>query len=178
MKAKDTLLGLFALALVGGLGLLWLAPAGLTRSPDIAVTTLQGEELRLAQLQGRPLLVNFWATSCPGCIKEMPHLAELYRELAPQGFRIIGIAMAYDPPNHVIALSEAREIPYDIALDIQGQAAKAFGDVRLTPSSFLIAPDGRIVHRKVGEMNLDKVRTLILNMLARTENARPQLAQN
>jgi len=168
MKTKDTLTGLFALTLLAGIGWLWMAPAGIAQVPDITVTTLQGEKISLPTLRGRPLLVNFWATTCPGCIKEMPHLAELYRELSPQGFEMIGIAMAYDPPNQVIALSEARQLPYRIALDIKGDAARAFGDVRLTPSSFLIAPDGRIVHQKIGELDMPKVRSMIVDMLAQS----------
>lgn len=165
MKTKDALLGLFAVALVTGLGYLWLAPAGLARVPDIQVTTIKGKQVSLAGLRGQPLLVNFWATTCSGCIREMPHLVELYQELSPRGFEVIGIAMAYDPPNRVIALSEARSIPYPIALDINSDAARAFGDVRLTPSSFLIAPDGRVVHQRIGELDMAKVRSLVLSML-------------
>ena len=122
------------------------------------------------ELRGKPVLVNFWATTCPGCIKEMPHLVKLYNELSPSGLEVIGIAMSYDPPNQVIALADRRKIPYPIALDIKGEAAQAFGDVRLTPSNFLIAPDGRVVHQKIGEMDMDKVRSMILNMLAQTHN--------
>jgi len=176
MKIKDILIIVFALALVGGLALLWLAPAGLQTVPDISFTTLDGTELDTSELKGRPLLVNFWATTCPGCVKEMPHLAELYRELNPKGLEIIGVAMAYDPPNQVIALTKARKIPYPIALDIRNEAAKAFGDIRLTPTSFLIAPDGRVVHQKIGELDMDKVRALVIDMLPKTGSLPVQLA--
>ena len=165
MKLKETLVSLFALALLGTLGYLWLAPAGLKASPDISLVTIDGEQIQLASLRGKPLLVTFWATTCPGCIKEMPHLIELYEELAPQGLEIIGIAMDYDPPNQVLAMRNARNIPYPIALDIHAEAARAFGEVRLTPTSFLIAPNGRIVYQKLGEMNMVKLRQDILGML-------------
>ena len=178
MRLKDVLIGIFALALIGGLGLLWLAPAGLSQAPDITLTTLQGDKLSIPELRGRPVLVNFWATTCPGCIKEMPHLIDLYRELSPQGFEVIGISMAHDPPSRVVALSKTRRIPYPIALDIQSEAALAFGDVGMTPTSFLIAPDGRIVHRKIGELDIDKVRSLVLGMLAQGANPATQVAQN
>ncbi|MCO6411965.1 MAG: TlpA family protein disulfide reductase [Thiogranum sp.] len=177
MKTKRRVTGLFALALLGSAVWLWLPRGGLTHSPDVSVTNLQGEQLRLADLKGRPLLVNFWATSCSACITEITHLTELHDEYAPQGLRIIGIAMPYDPPNRVIALSEARQIPYDIALDVQGKATAAFGDIRLTPSSFLIAPDGRIVLHQVGDLDAEKVRSLILDMLARMDYPRQQLAR-
>lgn len=178
MRTKRVVTGLFALALLGGAGWLWLPRAGLAHSPDISITNLQGEQLRIADLQGRPLLVNFWATSCSACITEIPRLIELYNEFAAQGLRIIGIAMPYDPPNRVIALSEAKQIPYDIALDVQGKATMAFGDIRLTPSSFLIAPDGKIVLHEVGDLDAEKVRSLILDMLARIDHPRRQLTQD
>ncbi|MDH3979380.1 MAG: TlpA family protein disulfide reductase [Gammaproteobacteria bacterium] len=162
---KEKLITLFAIVLLAALGYLWLAPAGLKSSPDISVTSIDGRELKLSDYRGQPLLVTFWATSCPGCIKEMPHLIELYEELSPQGLEIIGIAMDYDPPNHVLAMREARQIPYPIALDLNADSARAFGNVRLTPTSFLIAPDGRIVFQKIGEMNMDKLRRDILDML-------------
>jgi thiol-disulfide isomerase/thioredoxin len=165
MTLKGALLAALALSLIGSLGLWWLTPDRLTQAPDITLTTLQGKELSIPIPQGGPLLVNFWATSCPGCLEEIPHLIELYKELAARGFQVIGIAMAYDPPNRVIALSQSKQIPYPIALDIRGEAAKAFGNVSLTPSSFLIAPGGRIIHRQTGELELNKIRSLVVDML-------------
>ena len=114
---------------------------------------------------GRPVLVTFWATTCASCVKEIPHLAELYREFSPRGLEMIAIAMAYDPPNHVLAMRDARAIPYPIALDIEGTAARAFGNVRLTPTSFLIGPDGRIVQHNTGELDLADVHGQIRSLL-------------
>jgi len=176
MKLKDILFTALALSLIVGLGCLWLDPDRLTQAPDITLTTLQGKELNIPNLRGGPVLVNFWATSCPGCLEEIPHLIELYKELAPRGFEVIGIAMAYDPPNRVIALSQAKQIPYPIALDIQGNAAKAFGNVSLTPSFFLLAPDGRVIHRQTGELELNKVRVLVKDILAQAQPSDKQLA--
>jgi len=168
MRLKHILLAMFALALIGGLGSLWLAPIGSSQAPDITVTTLQGEKLSLTDLRGQPVLVTFWASTCTSCIRDMPHLIELYNELAADGLEVIGIAMAYDPPNRVIELSRAKQIPYPLALDINSAAAKAFGDVSVTPSSFLIAPDGRVVLQKTGELDTQKIRVLVLEMLSRS----------
>lgn len=176
MKLKATLITLLAATLLGTLAWLWLAPAGLKVSPDITLLTIDGEELSLASLRGNPLLLTFWATTCPGCIKEMPHLIKLYDELSPQGLEIIGIAMSYDKPSHVLSMRKARNIPYPVALDINGAAARAFGNVRLTPTSFLIAPDGHIVSRKTGEMDMPKLRTNILALLQQTSAGRPEEA--
>ena len=176
MKLKGTLITLLAATLLGTLTWLWLAPAGPKVSPDITLLTIDGEELSLASLRGNPLLLTFWATTCPGCVKEMPHLIKLYNELSPQGLEIIGIAMSYDKPSHVLSMRKARNIPYPVALDIHGAAAQAFGNVRLTPTSFLIAPDGRIVSRRIGEMDMPKLRTRILALLQQAGINRPEQA--
>ena len=139
MRLKHILLGTIALALIGGLGSLWLAPAGIARAPDITFTTLQGDKLSLTALRGQPVLVTFWASTCSSCIREMPHLIALYNELAPGGLEVIGIAMAYDPPNRVIELSKAKQIPYPLALDINSAAARAFDDVSVTPEPGTLA---------------------------------------
>ncbi len=165
MKAKDVVFGLFALLLVGALAYVWLSPSGLKQAPVVTMRDLNGTELSTAALSGKPLLVTFWATSCTGCVKEIPHLIELYKEFAPQGLQMIAVAMDYDPPNHVMAMRDSRQIPYPIALDIDGATAKAFGEVRLTPTSFLIAPDGRIVKQKIGELDMADIRSQIRALL-------------
>ena len=169
MKLRDALLVVTAVSLIGGIGLLWMAPLRLTQAPDITLTTLQGRRVEFSELRGAPVLVSFWATTCPRCLEEIPHLSELYRELAPRGLEVIGVAMPYDPPNRVVELTRARQIPYPIALDIQGDAVRAFGNVSLTPSSFLIAPDGRIVQRYTGQLDINKVRSLVLKMLSASQ---------
>lgn len=166
MKTKDVLIGVFALLLLGGLAYVWLAPGGITRAPATVFKTLDGEQIDLNNLRGRPVLVTFWATDCPGCIKEMPHLVDLYHELSARGLEIIGVAVSWDRPDHVIAMARAKNLPYRIALDVDGRNGQAFGNVRLTPTSFLIAPDGRIVHQTIGELDMDRVRRLIEGMLS------------
>jgi thiol-disulfide isomerase/thioredoxin len=167
MKLKELSLGLFIILLLGGVGYLWLTPSGLQQAPSISVTTLQGQSVPLDSLQGRPVLVTFWATTCPGCVKEMPHLIDLYRELGPKGLEIVAIAMAYDPPEQVRELARLKQLPYTVAID-DGSAAVAFGEVKLTPTSFLIDPQGRIVQQKLGEMDMKQLRLRILGMLAQS----------
>jgi thiol-disulfide isomerase/thioredoxin len=175
MRLKGILFAVIAVSLIASFAVMRLAPDEPVRVPDLTVTTLQGEPFRIPRLQGKPLLVNFWATSCRNCLEEIPRLIELHRELNPNGFEIIGIAMPYDPPNRVIAVSQAKQIPYPIALDIRGEAARAFGNIRLTPSSFLIAPDGRVIHRQTGELQLGKLRALLADMRAQNGDSRTTL---
>lgn len=165
MTAKRFLLGLSAVLALGSIGYVWFSPDTLQAAPEVSVRTLDGDDIRLSELHGRPVLVTFWATTCRGCLEEMPQLIELYHELAPQGFEIIGIAMSYDPPNRVVAMRRSRDIPYPIVLDIQDDIARAFGDVRQTPTSFLIGPDGNIAVHNTGGMDMVELREQILDMV-------------
>ena len=165
MKIKETIATIFILAVAGLSFWLWTSPTGLKWAPDVTFTTLEGEKLNMGELRGRPVLVTFWATTCPGCLKEMPHLVELYEELGNAGFELIGIAMSYDPPNRVLELTTERQLPYPIALDLDGALAAAFGNVMLTPTSFLIGLDGRIIKHKIGEMDINELRQQVESML-------------
>ncbi|MEN8171096.1 MAG: TlpA disulfide reductase family protein [Pseudomonadota bacterium] len=165
MKKQTLLTSTVLLAIVALLGYLWLTPSGIKQAPELSVTTLNGKTISIASLQGKPLLVTFWATTCPGCIKEMPHLVDLYKELAPRGLEIIAIAMDYDPEDQVRTMVSQKQLPYPVAIDKDGSAALAFGGVSLTPSSFLIDPKGRIVQYKLGEMDMKALHNRIIAML-------------
>jgi peroxiredoxin len=176
MKPRTVLISLSAVSLLAVCVYLWLKSTGLEEAPDITVVTTTGERIALTDMRGKPLLVTFWATTCTSCMEEIPHLIDLYHDLSPKGVKIIGIAMFYDPPNRVLAVQESRSIPYTLALDIDAHAAHAFGDVELTPTTFLIAPDGRVVYQKTGSMNMDRVRNSILAMLKPSLTAPPAAA--
>ncbi len=118
--------------------------------PDSIFTTITGKKITLKQLRGRPVLVTFWATDCPSCINEIPYLINFYRQYHGLGLEIIAIAMIYDPPSRVVAMTQAKQIPYDVVLDLKSEHAQAFGPVQFTPSTFLISPQGTIVMKKIG----------------------------
>ena len=73
--------------------------------------------------------------------------------------------MYYDPPNHVIEFSKSRALPYPITLDIEAKIAKAFGNIKVTPTTFLLNPKGEIVWQKVGLFELAELQPLIKNLL-------------
>ena len=165
MRKQEFIIATFVVVLFSAIAFLWFGPSGLQKAPDITFKTIDGKQIDLKSLKGKPVLVTFWATSCPGCIKEMPHLIELYHELHNKGLEIIGVAMPYDRPDHVLEMRKRKNIPYPIALDIKGEAVRAFGHVRLTPSSFLINPEGVIVRHKIGEMDMKQIHNMIISML-------------
>ncbi|MDB9800218.1 TlpA family protein disulfide reductase [bacterium] len=133
--------------------------------PNISLNIIDGRKIKIDSMKGKPLLVTFWSTTCSTCIKEMPHLVELYNQFNKDGLEIIGIAMPYDPPNRVLELTKKRALPYPIALDIEGFASKAFGNIDVTPTSFLIDSFGNIIQQKTGEMDLEQLRVKIKKLL-------------
>jgi peroxiredoxin len=143
----------------------------LSTAPEISLNIIDGRQITLHSLQGKPLFVTFWATTCSTCVKEIPHLVELYNEIGKEELEIIAIAMPYDPPNLVVALSERKSIPYPVALDINGDAVKAFGNVQVTPTSFLIDSEGKIVQQHSGQIDMEELRTKVKAMLNTTTDA-------
>lgn len=162
MKFRIALISLGVVMLLSGLVYQLWKPSSPREIPDIRLVTTRGERIDLGHLRGKPLLVTFWASTCTTCMEEMPQLIDLYHEWSPRGLQVIGIAMFYDPPNRVLAVQDSRKIPYTIALDINAEASRAFGDVELIPATFLFAPDGRLVYQKVGAMDIHKLHDEIL----------------
>lgn len=146
------------LMLVGVLG--FLAACGdsgsdsSTKAPDVTFHTLEGEDISMASLQGKVVLVKFWATDCTTCVAQMPDTSQYATDYADQGFEVIGVAMKHDPEEYVRNFTSTRQLPFMVARDADGNIAKAFGDVRLTPTAFLIDKKGNILRRYVG--NYDK----------------------
>lgn len=130
-------------------------------APAVTFVTLEGQPIQLDSLRGKVVLVNFWATSCPGCIKEMPGMVETYNQYKAKGFEIVAVAMSYDPPSHVVNFTQTRQLPFPVALDVKGDLAQAFGDVRLTPTSFIIGKKGQILEQKLGELDFVKLKALL-----------------
>ncbi|HMQ12435.1 MAG TPA: TlpA disulfide reductase family protein [Candidatus Competibacter phosphatis] len=162
---KETAIAGLALVVVLAFAAVWFMPAGLREAPPLVGQTLDGRTLTLEQLRGKPVLVTFWATTCPSCVEEIPHLTELYRELNPKGLEIIGVAMAYDPPEQVRAMARQRQIPYPIVLDSEERIAREFDNVQLTPTSVLVSPEGRIVQYRLGLLDMPELRNTIAGML-------------
>ena len=170
MKKKDIFISLFAVLIISSIVYLWMAPSGAQQAPNISLQLIDGGKINLSNLKGKPVLITFWATSCPGCIKEIPHLIELYDELHSKGLEIIGIAMPYDRPDYVMEMAKRAKIPYLVAFDLKGEAVRAFGKVTLTPTSFLIDDEGKIVKKKIGEMKMDVWKKRINIILNKTKN--------
>lgn len=158
---------LILLALAALLALLFAqAVSQESRAPQVTFTSLIGEKIPVASLRGKVVLVNFWATSCVRCISEMPQLIDTYRKYHTRGFETIAVAMSYDPPSYVLNYAEKNSLPFKVALDVQGSIAQAFGDVKSTPTTFLIDKRGNIIKRILGEPDFAGLNRLIEEKLA------------
>jgi len=169
VRPRKKIIGLFGALLAALLGVAWFETGGVSRAPDVTLDLIQGGKVPLTTLRAqRPVLITFWATDCPGCRKEVPHLVELYERYKDQGFDVIAVAMAHDPPGRVWTFVRDNKLPYKVALDLDRSVAQAFGNVRLTPTTYVVARDGRIVFHKIGEFDVTNMRTLVELLLAET----------
>lgn len=135
-------------------------------APAVSYTLLDGSKSSIQAQRGKVLLVNFWATSCVTCVAEMPHIVQTHQKFKGQGFDTVAVAMSYDPPAYVARFAQSRALPFGVAIDNTGQVAQAFGDVKLTPTTFLIDKQGRIVKQYLGAPDFAALDRLIGQLLA------------
>ena len=95
-----------------------------------------------------------------------PRLAELVAKYKGKGYDMVAVAMSYDPPSYVVNYAQTRKLPFKVAIDNTGAVAKAWGDVQLTPTSFLVNKKGEIVKRYVGQPDFNELHRLIEKLLA------------
>ncbi len=150
--------------LVIGSGTYYLS-ASRSAAPESTYVLLDGSQRTTADLKGKVTLVNFWATSCVTCVAEMPKVIATYDKYHAQGFDTLAVAMSYDPPAYVVNYAETRKLPFKVAIDNTGAVAKAWGDVQLTPTTFLVNKRGEIVKRFVGEPDFADLHLLIEKLL-------------
>ena len=162
--------GAIALALVAFAGVgAWVAwGTGQSAAPESTFVLLDGSSQSTADLRGKVTLVNFWATSCTTCVAEMPQIISTYNKYHAQGFDTLAVAMAYDPPSYVVNFVETRKLPFKVAIDNTGAVAKAWGDVQLTPTTYIVNKRGEIVKSYVGAPNFSELHRLIEKLLAQS----------
>jgi peroxiredoxin len=167
---KISALAACRVALAGALvlgGLLSLQGcSGAQAAPESKFVLLDGSQKVTADMKGKVTLVNFWATSCVTCVAEMPKIIATHNKYKAQGYDTLAVAMSYDPPSYVVNFAETRQLPFSVAIDNTGNVAKAWGDVQLTPTTFLVNKRGQIVKQFVGEPDFDALHQLIEKLLA------------
>jgi peroxiredoxin len=154
-----------AIALVAGVAAAFaLAPR--PAAPEVQFAVLSGENFSTSDLRGKVVLVNFWATWCTTCVQEMPKMIDTYRKFAPRGYEMVAVAVQSDHPNSVAAFAQKRALPFKVALDGNGDIARQFGRVRITPTSFLIDKKGRVLKEYIGEPDWAEFHALVEKALS------------
>ncbi len=136
------------------------------RAPAVSLPLIDGRLAHSDDWRGKVVLVNFWATSCAICVKEMPALVDTYKAVAGPSFEMVAVAMAHDAPARVVHFARQRGLPFKVAFDARGEIASAFGNIAATPTTLLIDRDGRIVERIVGAPDFSWLRARLRALLA------------
>ena len=134
-------------------------------APDFALPTLDGDTLRMADLEGNLVLVNFWATWCPPCIAEIPDLNELYEALSRDGLVVLGVSEDQEGIEVVAPFAAEHAIAYPVVLDPEGTLARAYGGVFGLPTTFLVSQEGEVVNRFAGLFPAEEMRDPLRDML-------------
>lgn len=124
------------------------APGGRVEAPDFLLASLGGGTLRLRDLRGKVVFLNFWATWCVPCRTEMPDMERLFREFGEKGLVVVAVNLL-EGRRAVQGFVDDLKLTFPVVLDADGQAAAAYG-VRPIPATFLISRDGIILWRALG----------------------------
>ena len=114
-------------------------------APDFEVETFDGETLRLSDLEGKVVVLNFWASWCPPCRWEMPFFESMSQEYLDRDVVFVGIAMS-DTFEDASGFAQQTGVTYPLALDTTNEIVRAY-EVRSLPTTFFISTDGRIERR-------------------------------
>jgi thiol-disulfide isomerase/thioredoxin len=118
-------------------------------APDFTLDALDGTSMRLSDLRGKAVLLNFWATWCSPCKIEMPWFVELQKQYGPQGLQIVGVAMDDSGKDEIAKFAKDMGVNYPVLIGKEA-VGDAYGGVPALPETFFIGRDGKIVDRIIG----------------------------
>ena len=138
-------------------------------APDVTLQTMDGRTINLAEQPGKVILVNFWATWCAPCRKEIPDLVNLYSELQSEGLEIVGIAVDQEGAEVVKPFVKKQKINYPIVLDPDQSTESHFEAMYGLPTTYVVNPEGKIVRRILGIFPIEKMKPRLKEMLGSGE---------
>ena len=162
--------GVAALAAIGGVGVAWksqelgaISPEALNSFWAAEFDTPAGESLSMKSLQGRPLVINFWATWCTPCIEEMPLIDAFFCENESKGWQVLGLAI--DQPSRVRQFLTQFPVNYKIGLaGLNGtELGKLLGnDVGGLPFTVVLNADGQLILSKLGKLTANDIKKWVI----------------
>ena len=157
---------LLALLALLGWGLLKVqaGPRSEGPAPDFRLTTFDGDEIVLSELQGQVVVINFWASWCPPCREEAAYLEATWREYKEQGVVFIGVDYV-DTDAEALAYIEEFDITYPNGPDIGTLISQAYR-IQGVPETFFVAKDGTLRGVKIGPLYPPELEERIEEMLA------------
>ncbi len=120
-----------------------------TVAPDFSLESLDGKSVRLSDLRGKAVLLNFWATWCGPCKIEMPWFVELQNQYGAQGLQIVGVAMDDASKEDIAKFAKNMGVNYPILIGKES-IGDQYGGIPALPESFFIGRDGKIVDKIIG----------------------------
>ncbi|MDD5634003.1 MAG: TlpA disulfide reductase family protein [Candidatus Omnitrophica bacterium] len=151
-------------ALVSCQGQISSEKKGKISAPDFTLDDLYGQEFKLSYTKGKVVIIDFWATWCPPCKMEIPHLNSLYKQYAKSGLEVIGIALDDGGAGVVRPFAEENKIEYTILMGDRKVEA-AYGGIRGIPTIFIIDREGRIVEKFVGYRERNVLENVIKKLI-------------
>jgi peroxiredoxin len=124
-------------------------PVEPSEAPDFSLMSLDGQPVRLRELRGKLVLLNFWATWCAPCLHEMPSMERLYQTFKPTGFILLAVSMDRQGAEVARPYADNLKLTFPILLDSASEVARQYG-VRGLPTTYLITPDGTLLGAAVG----------------------------
>lgn len=125
-------------------------------APSFTLKNLAGKEVTLGEYKGKKVMLNFWATWCPPCKKEMPDMEKFYKD---HGQKIEILAVNLDPQNDVQAFVKENRITFPVLLDQNGETQQTYSIISV-PTTFIIDEEGLIVKKHIGSMTYEQMKEL------------------
>jgi thiol-disulfide isomerase/thioredoxin len=123
---------------------------------ELKVVDANGKTLKLSELKGKAVLVNFWATWCEPCKIEMPWFVDLQKQYGDQGFQIVGIAKDTDAEKSVSSFAKKMGVNYPILMGTE-TVEDLYGGMEGLPTSFYLDRSGKVVARELGLISLNQI---------------------
>jgi len=117
-------------------------------APDFQLQNLDGQTVSLGNLQGKPVLINFWATWCPSCVSEMPYIQEIYEEWSDKGLVVLAINIG-ESSSKVEEFMQSHNLSFTVLLDTKQNVAQKY-NFQYIPTTFFIDKDGIIQEKVIG----------------------------